>query len=138
MFSASLWAKAAIVLGFFCHAQLAASEAFSLNQVPRGMTVTLPTMTRTVLASMRRIRVTSTDYPQTLKISHRQMKGSKAPMAIAIYDRYQQRVRYATVHPRRPILYTFKDLGSIDIVAMNVRRGVDLALESNSPIGLSH
>lgn len=119
-------------------AQIAASKPFSLNQVPPGKKVTLPTMTRTVLASMKRIRVTSTDYPQTLKISHRRYKGSLAPMAIAIYDRYQQRVRYAIVHPRQPVLYTFKDLGAIDIVAMNIRKGVDLALESNQPIGLSH
>lgn len=131
-------AFAALAAAMLLHAPHAVGESFSLNQVPPGKTVTLPTMTRTVLASMRRIRVTSTDYPQTLKISHRQYKGSNQPMAIAIYDRYQQRVRYATIHPRKPILYTFKDLGSIDIVAMNIRRGVNLALESNSPIGLSH
>lgn len=116
----------------------AIAEPFSLNQVPPGKKVTLPTMTTTVLASMVRVRVTSTDWPQVLKISHRQTKGPAAPMAIAIYDRHQQRVRYATIRPRKPILYTFKDLGSIDIVAMNLRRGVDLALSSNSPIGLSH
>lgn len=114
------------------------AEPFSLNEVPPGKKVTLPTMTTTVLAKMVRVRVTSTDWPQVLKISHRQASGSAAPMAIAIYDRHQERVRYATIHPRKPILYTFKDMGSIDIVAMNLRRGVDLALSSNSPIGLMH
>lgn len=128
--------KGAVAAVLLLSAQLAMAEAFSFNQVPRGKSVTLPTMTRTVVAAIKRIRVTSTDYPQTLKISHR--SKSNQPMAIAIYDRFQNRVRYATIHPRRPVLYTFRDLGAIDIVAMNIRRGVDLAFESNGPTGFSH
>lgn len=122
-------------------AENAMAEGFKLDNLPRGKSITLPTLISTLLTKKKSIKVTSTDSAQVLKITRYQAE-KKGPIKIAIYDNYLDRVKYLNVYRGKPVLYTFQNLSSIQIVS-NVEtnqksRYEKIKIESNGPISISH
>ena len=101
---------------------------FSVEQMPIGSEVTIPPTARTTAPLGTRIKVSSTDSPQTIRITPIG-NGSTfaAPIKLAIFDKNQERVKYVTVNPNEPFLYSFKGLSTIAIQPSLTKGHADLA-----------
>lgn len=91
-------------------------DHFSVDQMPIGAEVTVPPTARTIVPMGSRVKLTSTDNPQTIRIVPIG-NGSTfaAPIKLAIFDSHQERVKYVEVTPNAPFLYSFKGLSTISI-----------------------
>lgn len=101
--------------GFFC-ADPVFAALFAVEQMPVGSEITVPPTAKTTAPLGSRIKVTSTDSPQTLRILP-VGDGMTFPASInlAIFDKNQERVKYVTIKPNEPFLYSFKGLSTIAI-----------------------
>lgn len=109
---------------------------FDLKELPLGKSVTLPTPAKTMVPLESRVRLTATDYRQTLKFS---TEGSsrKQVIKVAIYDQNSEKVRYIKIYPGASIVYSFKDLRPIQVIPMRYESqgGTSwLSVESNRPL----
>jgi hypothetical protein len=106
------------------------ASSFSIEQMPIGAEVTVPPTAKTVVPMGSRVKLTSTDNPQTIRIVP-VGNGSvfPAPIKLAIFDSHQDRVKYVEVAPNAPFLYSFKGLSTISIQPSLVKGGSD-ALKS--------
>lgn len=100
----------------FVVADVVYGALFPVEQMPIGSEVTVPPTAKTTAPLGSRIKVTSTDSPQTLRIMPIG-DGSTfaASINLAIFDKNQDRVKYVTVKPNEPFLYSFKGLSTIAI-----------------------
>ncbi len=107
---------------------LSLAENFSVEQMPIGAEVTVPPTAKTVVPLGARVKLTSTDNPQTIRIVP-VGNGSvfPSPIKLAIYDVHQDRVKYVEVAPNAPFLYSFKGLSTISIQPTLVKGGSDTA-----------
>lgn len=114
---------------------------FAVEQMPVGSEVTVPPTAKTTAPLGARIKVSSTDSPQTLRIIPIG-NGSTFPATInlAIFDKNQDRVKYVTVKPNEPFLYSFKGLSTISIqptltrTAQHASAGVRMQIESDKAV----
>ncbi len=117
---------------------------FPVEQMPIGSEVTIPPTARTTAPLGARIKVTSTDSPQTIRITPIG-NGSTfaAPIKVAIFDKNQDRVKYVTVNPNEPFLYSFKGLSTIAIQPSlakghaNLAGGIRMQIESDRAVTLA-
>jgi hypothetical protein len=132
------------LLGSFLVSSTCFAGHFSIDQMPPGAEVTVPPTARTVVPMGARIKLTSTDSPQSVRISP-VGNGSvfAAPIKLAIFDPHQDRVKYVVVSPNEPFLYSFKGLSSISIVPSLVRsspeavKGIKMEIESDKAVTLA-
>lgn len=94
------------------------AKSFNLSSMPKGSEITLPYPATTSVTLNDRITVSATDNPQSIKIVSRLLNNKKPAknIDIAIYDRNSERVKYITIKPNVPYIYSFKGLSSIVIV----------------------
>ena len=104
------------LVGGLVLASPALAALFAVEQMPVGSEITVPPTAKTTAPLGSRIKVTSTDSPQTLRIVPIG-DGATFPASInlAIFDKNQDRVKYVTVKPNEPFLYSFKGLSTIAI-----------------------
>lgn len=127
----------------FIDSMIFASDGFKLSQLPKGKSVTLPTLTSTLVSKIKTVRITSTDLSQVLKITISR-KNPKNRIKIAIYDNHLDRVKYVNIYKNKPVLYSFKDISSIQIISdltnnkRKLAKNSVLILESNRPVSISH
>jgi hypothetical protein len=120
---------------------------FYATSLPKGKDVTLPPPAITFVPLSDRVTISSTDMPQTLKLSAVNLtKGKPQTFRVAIYDSLSPRVKYITLKPGLSYMYTFKDLNSIAVVpeiSQQPRQTTvacadcQLRLESNKALGIS-
>ena len=96
--------------------EAAFADHFAVDQMPVGAEVTVPPAAKTIVPMGARIKLSSTDNPQTLRIvpiGNGQTFAS--PIKLAIFDTHQDRVKYVRITPGAPFLYSFKGLSTITI-----------------------
>ena len=92
------------------------ADNFAVDQLPVGAEVTVPPAAKTTVPMGARIKLSSTDNPQTLRIIPVGDGNTFAsPIKLAIFDTHQDRVKYINVIPGSPFLYSFKGLSTITI-----------------------
>ena len=130
-----------IVLVIFAFPKLQA-KSFNLSSMPKGAEITLPYPATTSMTLNDRVTVSATDNPQSIKIMSRLLNRKKPAknIDIAIYDRNSERVRYITIKPDVPYIYSFKGLSSIVIVPKTPterRRWHVLQIESDKSLKIA-
>jgi hypothetical protein len=115
--STSVVSVMAMLIFSFTISTTAQAELFSIDQMPIGGEVTVPPSAKTVVPMGARVKISSTDNPQTIRIVPIG-DGSTFATAIqlALYDSKMDRVKYINVSPNAPFLYSFHGLSSISIV----------------------
>lgn len=102
---------------FFCSTCILATKGFDLNVLPRGSEVTLPQPAVIFVPLDTRVTLSATDRPQSLKMTTHSLNKRKAiALELAVYDPNSERVRYLTIKPDVPYVYSFKGLSSIMII----------------------
>ncbi len=121
----------------------AQAQNFSTDEMPVGAEITVPPTAKTLVSLGTRVKLTSTDNPQTIRIIPIG-NGSNfpAPIKLAIFDAHQDRVKYVKVAPNAPFLYSFKGLSSISIqpsaaAAGLSAPGVRMQLESDKAVTIA-
>ena len=125
----------------FAGASSAVAAQFAVDQMPMGAEITVPPTAKTTVPLGSRVKVTSTDSPQTIRIIP-VGNGSTfaAPINLAIFDNHQERVKYVTVRPNEPFLYSFKGLSTISIQPsltkglINGSDGIRMQIESDKAV----
>ncbi|WP_141734667.1 hypothetical protein [Oligoflexus tunisiensis] len=124
------------------HVAAEPAEHFDILQLPKGASVVLPHPASTLVPLNVKVRVTATDRKQILKIGAISSNGSTKAVNIAVYDRYQPRVKYVSIRPGGFVLYSFKNLNTLQLVPQNSKdpglRQTRLLLESNRPMGVGY
>lgn len=117
------------------------AKSFNLSSMPKGAEITLPYPATTSMALNDRITVSATDNPQSIKIISRLLNHKKSAknIDIAIYDRNSERVKYITIKPDVPYIYSFKGLSSIVIIPKTPvsRSGHVLQIESDKSLKIA-
>lgn len=129
------------VMGGFLCADTVLAALFAVEQMPVGSEITVPPTAKTTAPLGSRIKVTSTDSPQTLRIVPIG-DGTTFPASInlAIFDKNQDRVKYVTIKPNEPFLYSFKGLSTIAIqpsltkAHVSAGIGVRMQIESDKAV----
>lgn len=103
---------------FFSFAPVSSAKGFNLNKLPKGSEVTLPYPATTFIPLNERVTLSATDSPQSVKMTSISLgKGTKAmSLKLAIFDRNSERVKYLTIKPGVPYVYSFKGISSIMII----------------------
>ena len=115
-------------------------ENFAIDQMPVGAEVTVPPTAITVIPLGSRVKLTSTDNPQTIRIVPIGNGSTFAsPIQVAIFDTHQDRVKYVRVTPNTPFLYTFKGLSTISLQSTaygtaQLSSGVRMQVESDKAV----
>ena len=140
MFKFALILIFAQFFGTLFHSGMAKGALFPVEQMPVGSEVTVPPTAKTTAPLGSRIKVTSTDSPQTIRIVPIG-DGATFPSSInlAIFDKNQERVKYVTVKPNEPFLYSFKGLSTIGIQPSLTKShatatGVRMQIESDKAV----
>ena len=101
----------------FCYTGILSAKGFDINVLPRGSSVTLPQPATIFVPLDTRVTLSATDSPQSLKLtSHSRNKRQATQLEVAVYDPNSERVRYLTIKPNVPYVYSFKGLSSIMII----------------------
>jgi hypothetical protein len=142
-----LWGRA-ILLALAANAPLpAAAQAsnragvFYLQNLPLGKDVTIPKPATTWVPMAQRVKLTATDTPQS--VSFRPVSAGSGvlhPIKISIFDPNSERVKYVSVAPGTPFLYTFRQLGSITVIPekpAGADEGLSLQIESDKPLEIA-
>lgn len=122
-------------------ASMAKAQSFSVEQMPIGAEVTVPPTAKTIVPMGSRVKLTSTDNPQTIRIVP-VGNGSffAVPIRLAIFDAHQDRVKYVQVTPNAPFLYSFKGLSTISIQPSLVKgdgavsKSIQMEIESDKAV----
>jgi hypothetical protein len=113
---------------------------FNLESLPPGADVTLPGPATTYVGLGATARLSSTDTPQTVSLASVSRDGmAGSVLTVAIFDKNQPRVKYVTLRPGSPFLYSFRGIGSISVRAAESSRGpkapgTRLRVESDKPL----
>lgn len=138
------WGRWILLVSFMPTLALARPQGFEFKRLPKGADVTLPKPAVTFVPVNERITVTSTDLPQSLKLSvtHIRSHRDQKPFRVAIFDPNSERVRYIVLKPGMPYLYNFKSLGSISLLpevtreSQKLAKKIGLRIESNKPLSI--
>ncbi len=130
------------MLGFSVSANaVESSELLTLEQLPVGKSVTLPKPATTSMSGTHSVKLTSTDLPQTVKLTAYSTHNAPVPpFKVAIYDPFQDRVQYVEINGKTPVLYTFHALGTINVVpklGKAFANAVRLRVESDKPLEIT-
>ena len=122
--------------------QVAMADQFSVEEMPVGAEVTIPPTAKTTIPLGSRIKLTSTDNPQTIRLTPIGNGSTFAsPIRVAIYDKHQDRVQYVNLAPNAPFLYSFKGLTSISIqpsqISGKTAKGVRMQIESDRALSVA-
>lgn len=116
------------------------AESFSVDQMPIGAEVTVPPSAKTTVPMGTRVKISSTDTPQTIQIVPIG-NGTTFATAIqlAIFDSKLDRVKYISVSPNAPFLYSFQGLASISIVPSipkgnSIAKNIRIQIESDKAV----
>ncbi len=124
----------------------ARSNKFNINSLPKGKRVTLPRTVVTYVPITDKVKLSSTDMPQVVKLSAvKKRKGSSQNIKVAIFDSKSEQVRHVMLKPGASYLYNFKDIGSISVVPEVAKASstktasahYQLKVESNKPLEVS-
>jgi len=134
-------AYAGLLISSLVESHLSLAGTFAIEQMPLGAEITVPPTAKTTAPLGSRVKVTSTDSPQTLRIVPIG-NGSTFPASIdlAIFDKNQERVKYVTVKPNEPFLYSFKGLSTIAIQPSLAKKylkktsGIRMQIESDKAV----
>ena len=100
-----------------CSSFILFAKGFDLNVLPRGSEVTLPQPAVVFVPLDTRVTLSATDSPQSLKMTaHSPNKRKASTLELAVYDNNSERVRYLTIKPNVPYVYSFKGLSSIMVI----------------------
>ena len=116
------------------------AESFSVDQMPVGAEVTVPPSAKTTVSMGTRIKISSTDTPQTIHIVPIGDGSTFATgIQLAIFDSKLDRVKYIKVSPNAPVLYSFQGLASISIVPTlpgggSAAKSVRIQIESDKAV----
>jgi hypothetical protein len=120
---------------------VAFADHFAVDQMPVGAEVTVPPAAKTIVPMGARVKLSSTDNPQTLRIVPiGNGETFAAPIKLAIFDSNQERVKYIRVTPGAPFLYSFKGLSTITIqpslqkTSGDAPGGVRMQIESDKAV----
>ncbi|MCX6125948.1 MAG: hypothetical protein NTV34_14545 [Proteobacteria bacterium] len=125
------------------------ADQFNVDEMPEGAEVTLPGAATTMVPVATKIKLESTDAPQTVSIVPVATGGRQAvPVQLSIYDTKLDRVRYVQISPGAPFLYSFRGLSAITLQtdvsggaksgrAVSSREGIKLKIESDKPLTVS-
>ena len=106
-----------LVAIYLCSTEILAAKGFDLKVLPRGAAVTLPQPAVVFVPLDTRVTLSATDRPQSLKLTaHSLTKRKATALELAVYDRNSERVRYLTIAPDVPYVYSFKGLSSVMII----------------------
>lgn len=114
-----------------------------ITQIPVGKSVTIPHTTAAIIPLGQRVRLSSTNIPQTIKFSVDYKRSPQVPdVSIAIYDSKASRVKYIDLKPNDSVIYAFESLGSIQVIPRtenrrNYRKMVKIIAVSDRPLGIS-
>ena len=119
----------------------ALADHFNVADLPVGADVTLPGAAYALVPMSARVKVSSTDHPQTIRIAPVSVVGmAPTPVQVSIFDAHQDRVRYVKVAPGAPFLYSFRGLSTITVHGDLVqgseaqRQSIMLKIESDKPL----
>jgi hypothetical protein len=132
---------AGLLIGSLLNGHYSLAGTFAIEQMPLGAEITVPPTAKTTAPLGSRVKVTSTDSPQTLRIVPIG-NGSTfaASIDLAIFDKNQDRVKYVTVKPNEPFLYSFKGLSTIAIQPSLAKKylkrasGIRMQIESDKAV----
>lgn len=133
--------KLMVILFFNICSNANAVNGFSVQNLPLGSDVTLPGPAVTLVPLTERIKLSSTDRPQTIKLSSVNTKGGRGvPFKITIFD--SKKVKFITLEPGNSYLYSFSKVGSISVVSEKPRIEGDvshyqLQIESDKPLNIA-
>jgi hypothetical protein len=119
------------------------AESFSLDQLPAGADITVPPSATTTVAMGTRVKISSTDTPQTIQIIPIGDGSTFATgIQLALFDSKLDRVKYIKVSPNTPFLYSFQGLASISILpslpgAGAAAKSVRIKIESDKAVTFS-
>jgi len=138
-------AFAGLGFGSTVWAQSLQGAVFSLEQLPVGAEVTLPRGSQTQVPLKTSVSLTATDMPQSVRLKPvSTLAGGSKVITIALFDRFQERVKYIDLKADTPFIYSFKDIGSVNIsvttgTAKTAQKD-DLKLEvtSDKPLSVRH
>ena len=126
---------------FFCGTFILRAKGFDLNVLPRGSEVTLPQPAVIFVPLDTRVTLSATDSPQSLKMTaHSLSKRNATALELAVYDSNSERVRYLTIKPDVPYVYSFKGLSSIMVItkiASPARSRQVLRIESDKSLKIA-
>lgn len=135
----------ALMLFLIAPRHAAKQQAFLLEQLPKGKSVTLPQPATTWVQINSRVQFKATDMPQSLSfVAVAPQASDAAKIRLAIYDRQAERVQYATVRSGVPFIYPLHGLDAITVIPELYPRtpgggsGLKLQVESNKPLEMSH
>ena len=115
-------------------------NGFNIDVLPLGADVTLPGPATTFVGLGATARLSSTDAPQTISLTSVSRDGmAGSVLTVAIFDKQQPRVKYVTLRPGTPFLYSFRGIGSISVRASESGQGpkapgTRLRVESDKPL----
>ena len=125
----------------FSNTDILATKGFDLNVLPRGAEVTLPQPAVVFVPLDTRVTLSATDRPQALKMTTHNLRQRKATaLELAVYDPNSERVRYLTIKPDVPYVYSFKGLSSVMIIIKaqgTVHRHQVLRVESDKSLKIA-
>jgi hypothetical protein len=112
---------------------------FDINQVPKGKSITLPPPALSVISLPATLTLKATDRKQTIKLSTLHSSGPSSQVKVGIFTAGSERVRYVTLKPANPMIYTFSKLETIRLESQLVKGAAKLSkmkmvLESNRPL----
>jgi hypothetical protein len=140
-FSLQFLALTLYAMPFFGNLSTSANaEVFSVDQMPIGGEVTVPPSAKTTVPMGTRVKISSTDTPQTIRIVPIG-NGSTFATAIqlALFDAKLDRVKYIKISPNTPFLYSFHGLASIAIVpslpnGLGAEKSIRIQIESDKAV----
>jgi len=122
--------------------------ALHLDSLPHGADVTLPQPATTLVGVGATVRLSATDAPQTISFAAIGRDGLAGKLLkVAIFDSAETRVKYVTVKPGTPFLYSLRGLETITVRAEFAARQTKdagssdptrLRVESDKPLQVAH
>jgi hypothetical protein len=103
--------KCLALLVFTSKMALGGQPEFPVEQLPVGAEVTLPVAVVTTMPLAMRIKLSSTDQTQTIRL----VPSANAPVEVSIFDSQMERAKKVRIAPGSPFLYAFRGLTSITI-----------------------
>lgn len=130
------------ILVSLCASSSLLAGPFDINQIPKGKSITLPPPARSVISVPSTLTLTATDRKQTIKLSSLHRSGPRSQVKVGIFNTGSERVRYVTLKPGSPVIYTFSNLETIRLESQFLEASTKLSkmkmvLESNRPLQIT-
>ena len=112
------------------------ASTFHFNQLPKGKSVTLPSPAATLVPVNQTITLSSTDMPQTIKLTL-MPKSQQKKIEVVIYDSHSDTPQKIKLIAKVPATYSFKNLYSIRLLSRTLSKSPaksNILIESNKPM----